>query len=446
MNPDSQQNRKKTIRGQLEKFELHSTIFGFVRKLYLYLPPSYQDDSQRRYPVLYMHYGQHLFEPKKSDSQSWRVHETIEELLDGHLIDEIIVVGIAAAAATVASDYWHYASFYQDIPMTGYLYESFIVQEVKPFIDENFRTLSDRSHTAIIGASSGATVSYNIAVRHPHIFGKVGMLSPVVRSFDTNTWLYPWPIDKPEFMLWIDTGDAEGIYTRPVGELVDALITQGCVPNTDLFYYVEPNSPHYETYWGKRLKNPLLLFFGDRGQPVSVKLQGEDILGVGSKPLIVNPIVEYNTGFKCSDITGNYHIQQPQIITVEQGNRMIGLSPGVTKVSFFSQGLETSRSYTVVSNLPDQVQINLRAHVPESTPEVEQIYFGTLFLQRISTNIYEGKYTLPRGFILADVFSCGMRNFERQKDGSPIPLRVLKALADTEIEYKIECWSKSESI
>jgi hypothetical protein len=346
----------------------------------------------------------------------------------------------------VTSDYWHYAGLYKDQALGGHTYESFIIQEVKPFIDNNFRTLSDRSHTAIIGASSGATVSYNIAVRHPHIFGKVGMLSPVVRSFDTNTWLYSWPIDKPQFMLWIDVGDAEGIYTHPARELVDVLVIQGCVPNIDLFYYLEPDAAHSETYWGKRLKNPLLLFFGNRGQPVSVKLQGEDILGVGSKPLIVNPIVEYNTGFRCSDITGNYHIEQPQIIAVELGNQMIGLSPGVTKVSLFTQGLEASRSYTVVSNLPDQVQVHIRAHVPESTPEIEQIYFGTLFLQRVSKTIYEGKYTLPRGFILADVFSCGMRNFERQKDGSPIPLRFLKARDDTEIEYKIERWSKPESI
>jgi enterochelin esterase-like enzyme len=442
MNPDSQQNSKKTIRGQLEKIELCSKIFGCIRKLYLYLPPSYENGSKQHYPVLYMHYGQHLFAPQKPDSASWRVHETIEQLLDANLIDEIIVVGIAAAAATVASDYWHYAPLYKYQQLTGYLYENFIVQEVKPFIDENFRTLSDRTNTAMIGACSGATVSYNIAERHPHIFSKVGMLSPAVRSLDTNTWLYSWPMHKPQFQLWIDVGDAEGIYTRPVRELVDTLIEQGCMLNTDLCYYLEPDAAHHETYWAKRLKNPLLLFFGNKGQPVSVKLQGEDILGVGSKPLTVNPILEYDTGFRCTDFSGNYHIEQPQMIAVEQGNRMMGLSPGVTKVSFFSQGLETSRNYKVVSDLPDQVQVHLRAHVSESTPEVEQIYFGTLPLQRMSENIYEGKYTLPRNFTLAAVFSCGMGNFERQKDGSPMPLRLLQAREDTELEYQIERWSK----
>lgn len=442
MNRDCQQNSQQKIRGRLEKIELHSTVFGFIRKLYLYLPPSYKNNSQQRYPVLYMHYGQHLFEPKKPDSESWRVHETIEQLLDANLIDEIIVVGIGAAPATVASDYWHYAALYQEQPLTGHLYERFIVQEVKPFIDENFRTLSDRSDTAMIGACASATVSYNIAERHPHIFGKVGMLSPAVRSFDTNTWLYSWPMHKPQFQLWIDVGDAEGISTHPVREWVDTVIEQGCVPNTDLFYYLEPDAAHNETYWGKRLKNPLLLFFGNKGQPISVKLQGEDILGVGSKPLIVNPIVEYDTGFQCTDFTGNYQIEQPQMIAVEPGNRMIGLSPGVTKVSFSDQGLETSRRYKVVSSLPDQVQVRLRAHVLGSTPEVEQIYFGRLSLQRVSATIYEGKYTLPRDFTLADVFSCGMGNFERQKDGSPMPLRLLQPREDTELEYKIERWSK----
>ncbi|MBD2202776.1 esterase family protein [Calothrix sp. FACHB-1219] len=442
MNIYCQQNIKKATRGKIEKIALQSKILAGNRKLYLYLPPSYTDNSTQRYPVLYMHYGQHLFEPQKLDGESWRVHETIEQLLDADLIDEMIVVGIGADPATVVSDYWHYGGFYKNQPLTGNTYESFIVQEVKPFIDRNFRTLSDRSHTAMIGACSGATVSYNIAERNPDVFGKVGMISPAVRSIDTNTWLYSWPMRKPEFMLWIDVGDAEGIHTFAVKELVDVLLTEGFVPNTELFYYLEPDAAHHETYWRNRLKNPLLLFFGKKGQPVSLELQGENILGLGSKPLTVNPIVEYDTGLRCTALTGNYYVEPPEMITVEQGNRMTGLSLGTNKVFFFSQGLETSRSYTVVSSLPDQVQVHLRAHVPEHTPEVEQIYFGTLPLQRSSVNTYEGKYTLPRGFALRDVFSCGMRNFERQKDGSPIPLRLLQAQDNTEIEYKIERWSK----
>jgi enterochelin esterase-like enzyme len=108
------------------------------------------------------------------DGESWRIHETIEQLLHGDLIHEIIVVGIAAAAATVTSDYWHYAGLYKDQALGGHTYEGFIIQEVKPFIDNNFRTLSDRSHTAIIGSCAGATVSYNIAERHPDVFVILG--------------------------------------------------------------------------------------------------------------------------------------------------------------------------------------------------------------------------------------------------------------------------------
>ncbi|WP_062288372.1 alpha/beta hydrolase [Nostoc piscinale] len=442
MNLECQQNIKKRIKGKIEKIELHSKVLASSRNLHIYLPPSYTNNSIQRYPVVYMHYGQHLFEPQKLDGESWMVHETIEELLDADLIDEIIVVGIAAVRATVESDYWHYAGLFKNQSLNGHTYESFVVEEVKPFIDRNFRTFSDRSHTAMIGCCAGATASYNIAERHSNVFGKVGMLSPAVRSFDTNTWLYSWPMRKPEFMLWIDVGDAEGIFTPPVRDLVDVLLTQGCIPNTDFFYYLEPDAAHRDIFWGKRLKNPLLLFFGKKCQTVSVELQGDNVLGIGSKPLTVNPIVECDTGLRYTDLTGNYHIEQPEILSVEQGNRMTGLSPGITQVSFLSQGLKTSRTYKVVSSLPDQVQLHLRAHVPEETPQVEEIHFGTLALQQTSKNIYEGKYTLPRGFALKDFFSCGMRNFERQKDGSPMPLRLLQAQYDTEIEYKIERWSK----
>jgi enterochelin esterase-like enzyme len=442
MNGKFHQTQEKPMRGKIEKIDLDSKISGFVRKLYIYLPPSYADNLTRSYPVLYMHSGQHLFEPKKVDGESWRIHETIEQLLHGDLIHEIIVVGIAAAAATVTSDYWHYAGLYKDQALGGHTYESFIIQEVKPFIDNNFRTLSDRSHTAIIGSCAGATVSYNIAERHPDVFGKVGMLSPAVRSFDSNTWLYSWPMQKPQFMLWIDVGDAEGIYTRPVRELVDVLVIQGCVPNIDLFYYLEPDAAHVDTHWGKRLKHSLLLFFGKKGTPVSVELQGDHVLGVGSAPLTVNPIVEYDTGLRCTDLTGSYDVENPQILQVQPGNRLTGLSTGMTRVSFSSQGVKTSGNFQVVPSLPDQVQVHLRAHVPDETPNVEQIYFGTMPLQRTGANFYEGKYTLPRGFNLATVFSCGMPNFERQKDGSPMPLRFLQVQEDISIEYRIERWSK----
>lgn len=442
MNHNHNQNTKRPIRGSIEKVELHSTILDSVRKLYIYLPPSYQDNSAQRYPVLYMHFGQHLFEAQKPGGESWQVHRTIEQLLEADLINEIIVVGIAAVAATVVSDYWHYTAFYKDHPVTGHTYESFILKEVKPFIDNTFRTLGAREHTAIIGSCSGATASYNIAERNPDVFGKVGMLSPAVRSVDSNTWLYSFPMSKPPFQLWIDVGDAEGTYTPLVQEFVDVLLAQGCLPNIDLFYYLEPDAAHRETYWGSRLMNPLLLFFGKKGTPVFAELQGDDTLGVASQPLRINPIVQYDTGFRMTDLAGSYLVNDPQVLRVQQDCRLTGLTEGSTEVSFRSQGVEASRRYQVVSSLPDVVQVHLRAHVLEETPNVEHIYFGTMPLKQTESKLYEGQYTLPRGFALADSFACGMRNFERQQDGTPMPLRVLRVREDVEIEYTIERWSK----
>lgn len=442
MSFEYQQNNKKPIRGKIEKIELYSSIFDSYRHLHIYLPPSYQDNFGKRYPVVYMHFGQRLFEPKKLGGDSWLVHRTIEQLLEADLIDEIIVVGIVAVAAHVPSDYWHYASFYEEQLLRGHIYESFILQEVKPFIDSTLRTLSDRSHTAMIGSCAGATMSYNIAERNPDVFGKVAMLSPAVRSLQTNTWLYSLEMQKPQFMLWIDVGDAEGMYTQQAKELLDILLALGWVPNVDLFYYLEPNAPHRETYWGKRLANPLLLFFGKKSTAVSVELQDEGILGIGSKPLTVNPIVQYENGLRYTVLNGNYHVDQPEVLFVRQANRLTGLSPGTTGVSFSYKGVETSRNYQVVPNRPDLVQVRLRACVPEETPEVDNIYFCTLPLKRIATNLYQGKYTLPRDFALADVFACGMHNLERRQDGSPMPLRLLRPQEDTEIEYTIERWSK----
>ncbi|MEM7532662.1 MAG: hypothetical protein AAF639_10835 [Chloroflexota bacterium] len=140
-------------------------------------------------------------------------------------------------------------------------------------------------------------------------------------------------------------------------------------------------------------------------------------------------------------LDGCYRVSPENTLSARTDGRMVGLNEGVATVELATHGLKATRHYHVLSGLSDDVQLHLIAHVPEGTPDVEKIYYGLLELERTMINQYEGHYTLPRGFALADLFSWGMRKFESRVDGTPMPRRLLRVDDDCTIEYTIARWS-----
>jgi len=118
------------------------------RDLHAYLPPSYER-SDRRFPGLYMHDGQNLFDATTSFAGEWGVDETMEELAVEGL--EAIVIGIPHGEDRVRE--------YTPFNGGGDEYLAYVVDTVKPLVDSSFRTLSDREHTGIMGSSLGALIS-----------------------------------------------------------------------------------------------------------------------------------------------------------------------------------------------------------------------------------------------------------------------------------------------
>ncbi|MGV2686533.1 esterase, partial [Clostridium perfringens] len=134
------------------------------RDMFIYLPVSYENDVEKRYPVLYMHDGQHMFfEDHKGES--WDIHTTVDALVSEGKMKEIIVVAISHVEDTRISEYMHANPDGHNIFNTtnqGELYEEFLIKEVKPYIDKEYRTLPDKRNTALMGSSAGGLVSYNI--------------------------------------------------------------------------------------------------------------------------------------------------------------------------------------------------------------------------------------------------------------------------------------------
>ncbi len=145
-----------------------------TRRIWLYLPPDYQTGN-RRYPVIYMHDGQNLFDNTTSFSGEWGIDETLNQLFPTD--SGAIVVGIDNGGSDRTNEYspWMNPQYGGG---QGDLYARFIVETLKPYIDQNFRTKPEREFTATIGSSMGGLISYYLGLKHQQVFSKIGIFSP----------------------------------------------------------------------------------------------------------------------------------------------------------------------------------------------------------------------------------------------------------------------------
>jgi predicted alpha/beta superfamily hydrolase len=148
---------------------------GRERALRVYLPPGYAD-SKRRYPVIYMHDGQNLFDDATSFVGEWGVDEAMDALAAEGF--EAIVVGIDHGNEHRIPEFtlWPHPD-YGNLAQ-GREYLRFLVEVVKPHVDANYRTRPGRADTAIMGSSLGALISHVAAFEHADTFSKIGEFSP----------------------------------------------------------------------------------------------------------------------------------------------------------------------------------------------------------------------------------------------------------------------------
>jgi len=156
------------------------------RRIWLYLPPEYYT-TKKRFPVLYMHDGQNLFDDAAAFSEEWCVDETINAAKD-----KCIVVGIDNSAAHRINEYSFHDN--QHGRGEGRQYLEFIVHTLKPYIDSTYRTLKEPAFTGIAGSSMGGLISFYAGLYFPQVFGILGVLSP---SF----WLVPHVFDETKHLL-----------------------------------------------------------------------------------------------------------------------------------------------------------------------------------------------------------------------------------------------------
>ena len=241
---------------RLKREKLRSHILEGERTLIVYLPPDYEQERDAKYPVLYLQDGQNLFDGRTSyvPGMTWHVAETADALIESQSIEPLIIVGIYHAGEQRITEY----TPVRDRKRGGggaQRYARMLVEEIKPFIDAEYRTLRDPAHTGVGGSSLGGLVSLFLTMSHPEIFGKVAAMSPSIWWKDR--WILRFIRNvspKPRLKIWLDMGTSEGEAAVSDAKSLFALLEEkGWEQENDLHFYVAEGAAHSETAWAQRL-------------------------------------------------------------------------------------------------------------------------------------------------------------------------------------------------
>jgi len=232
------------------------------RDLIVYLPPGYDAQPQRHFPVLYLHDGQNLFDGATSfiPGMDWQVGQTADRGIKGGRVEPLVIVGIYNAGTQRVNEYTPTRT-----PKLGggraNRYAKFLLEEVRPFMKRHYRVRDIPQSTGIGGSSLGGLVSLYVGLRHPEVFGKIAALSPsvwwnerVILRFAATAPARPLP------RIWLDIGTREGPrIVEDVERFRDILLAKGWQPELDLHYERVEGAEHNEAAWAQRV-GPFLQF------------------------------------------------------------------------------------------------------------------------------------------------------------------------------------------
>lgn len=219
----------------------------------VYLPAGYDENTRKRFPVLYMHDGRNLFFPEEAfGGNEWQVDETLERLDTMNVIDQLIVVGVQAPDRT------------RDYTEPGLAaFTRALVDELRPAIEAEYRALTGPRETGVIGSSLGGVAALYQAWHRPDVFGLAGCLSSTFGYADSllERVRADGHAGRESLRLYLDSGWPGDNY-EPTLAMAAALVAQGFRLGTDLVHLAFPLERHTETAWSARLHLSLQLFTG----------------------------------------------------------------------------------------------------------------------------------------------------------------------------------------
>jgi predicted alpha/beta superfamily hydrolase len=230
---------------------------GRQRRVLVYLPADYAKQPARRYPVLYLHDGQNVFDDASSFGGEWGVDETLDQLrLNGQDATGSIVVAIDNGNEFRSDEYipWRSAEpEFKDQPHQGGqggAYIDFLAKTLKPYVDAHYRTRPDAAHTGVAGSSLGGLISVYAALKYPRVFGEVGVFSPAfwVCNDSLKAFAKKHPA-APTARFYFVCGPKESETMLPLmAQWRDELRAEG-VPAANISFHAPADGQHREWFW-----------------------------------------------------------------------------------------------------------------------------------------------------------------------------------------------------
>jgi predicted alpha/beta superfamily hydrolase len=236
------------------------------RDIIVCLPPRYDSTPDHRYPVLYLHDGQNLFDPATAFAgNDWGLGQLAGDLICRGEVEPVIIVGIYNTGQQRIAEY----TPVRDRRGRGgraRAYGRLVVDDLKPFIDRVYRTIPDGRNTGLGGSSLGGLVTLYLGLQYPRVFGKLIVMSPSVwwanRAILREIRKLRGKLGEK---IWLDIGTREGdspeATLRNTLELRDALVEKGWQLGKDLAFMLDEGAGHNEKAWGHRMREALKFLF-----------------------------------------------------------------------------------------------------------------------------------------------------------------------------------------
>lgn len=232
---------------RLDIFETNIPQLNRTRTIRVLLPSDY-DSSHHAYPVIYAMDGQNLFQKETFFSGDWGMMKTMTKSPKNQ---NAIIVGVDNGGDLRMSEYAPY-------PTTkgngeGKAFISFISDTLKPLIDSKYKTLSDRTHTSILGSSLGGLISFYGGLVRPDIFGNVCVFSPAF-WFNPNVLKLPETANTLRSRFYVVGSKNESRYMSDTLQQTYWALKNNGWSETDFTVIVRDKGKHNENFWSKEFK------------------------------------------------------------------------------------------------------------------------------------------------------------------------------------------------
>ena len=264
--------RASRAMGDLRLHEFRSRVFRNTRFLRVWLPPGYDDaqNAGQHYPVLYLNDGQNLFESSTSfTGVEWQVDETADRMIREGLVPPMIIVGIDNTGNDRHREYVPHRSMHpMMLRAQGRYYPDFLMREVMPLVERNYRVATGPENTGLGGSSLGALIALYTAIVRPGVIGRLLLESPSLWASNRQTiresrLVRIWPE-----RIFLAAGTAEAGNSERSRTVVDdlrelaAIMRRAVLSEKRLRMVITEGAGHSESAWAERFPEALQFLFG----------------------------------------------------------------------------------------------------------------------------------------------------------------------------------------